>query len=401
MSETRYDWLVDGQPTQNRYTVLGDITGSIQISMDFKPTFTTEKRGTLTIAFVNMSTYRTLLRSIPGIDGNNLLTKILGFIPDKLFQFKERPVIQLPIKFGSSSFLDADLRQVFKRECGKWRLNNLLRDAMIDISHKPSFSTGQLLKFPFGRSSAFGLQFGSEMRKLRSGILHSRRIEKCVVGTDCNVDNTPINPKNRSFRNKFQSIRFKLAVQIKRIIVLTKRQRRRFGFPCQILPVIFRNTKHGSDSTIGCCNGSIPRSQKHVDNTGIIPHCRILFTERFKLTFHRFQRFASNISRTLYQRGWEIGNGLSNIVIGSIMAVNFTNRMGFETPCGTDVKCHGIIPHGFQERIARIRRNIQFQLNCPNHIHILYQLEYITFGGGRCEAISLVTEVTSFLAPRS
>jgi len=42
MSLTRYNWLVDGQPTQNRYTVLGDVTGSIEVSMEFKTTVPTE-----------------------------------------------------------------------------------------------------------------------------------------------------------------------------------------------------------------------------------------------------------------------------------------------------------------------------------------------------------------------
>ena len=36
MSETSYNWLVDRQPTQNRYTVVGDVTGSIEVSMEFK-----------------------------------------------------------------------------------------------------------------------------------------------------------------------------------------------------------------------------------------------------------------------------------------------------------------------------------------------------------------------------
>ena len=36
MSKTRYNWLVDGQPTQNRYTVMGDVTRSIEVGMEFE-----------------------------------------------------------------------------------------------------------------------------------------------------------------------------------------------------------------------------------------------------------------------------------------------------------------------------------------------------------------------------
>ncbi len=68
MSGTRYDWLVDGQPTQNRYTVLGDVTGSIEVSMEFKTTVSAEVLGTVPVTFVDVTTGRTLL-------GNEGITK--------------------------------------------------------------------------------------------------------------------------------------------------------------------------------------------------------------------------------------------------------------------------------------------------------------------------------------
>ncbi len=212
MSETRYDWPVDRRPTQVRYTILGDVTGSIKIGVDFKPTFTTLEGGAITITFVDMPANRTLLRSVPGIDRNNLLTKILGFVPDKLLQLIKRPIVQFPVKLSTAPFLDTDLSEVFKGECCKWFLDYLLRDTVIYISYKPSFSTGQFTEFPFGRSSAFRLKSGSEICVLRPRILHRPGIEKCVIGTNCNVDNAPVNAENRLFRDNLWSVRFNLAM---------------------------------------------------------------------------------------------------------------------------------------------------------------------------------------------
>jgi len=383
MSETCYDWPVDGRPTQVRYTVSGDVTGSIKIGVDFKPTFTTLERGTITITFVDVPANRTLLRSVPGIDRDNLLTKILGFVPDKLLQLIKRPVVKFPVKLSTAPFLHADLSEVFKSEYRKWFLDYLLRDTVIYISHKPSFSTGQFTEFPFGGPSAFGLKLSSEICVLRPRILHRPGIKKCVIGTDCNVDNTPINAENRLFRDTLRGICFNLAMQIKHTVVLTDRQGRGFDFPCQIWTVIFRDTERGFNPTIGGRNGCVPGSQEHVYNPGVVSHCRIHFTERFKLTFNRFKSLTSNVSRALYQRGREIGNRLPDIVIGSIVAINLADRTGFKTPCRTDIKSHSIISHGFQERIAGIRRNIEFQLNCPNHIHILVVLDNILNGVDR------------------
>ncbi len=155
MSETRYNWLVDRQPTQNRYTVVGDVTGSIEVSMEFKSAVPTEILRTIPVTFVDVAAGRTFLRGVPGINGDNLLTYIFGFVSDKLFQFVERPVVEFPIELSTATFLNTDLGEVFKCEYRRWGLNNLLRDTMVDISHKPSFSTSQLPQFADTGSSAF------------------------------------------------------------------------------------------------------------------------------------------------------------------------------------------------------------------------------------------------------
>ena len=218
--ETRYNWLVDRQPTQNRYTVLGNVTGSIEVSMEFKSAVPTEILRTIPVTFVDVAAGRTFLRGVPGINGDNLLTYIFGFVSDKLFQFVERPVVQFPIKLCSTSLLHTDFRQIFECKHGVRELNNMLRDTVVGISHKPSFSTRQLPQFTDAGTSAFGLQFSSEMCVFTTDILHSRRIKKCVVGTDCDVDNTPINSEDRPFRSYLRGIGFKLTMQVERIIVL-------------------------------------------------------------------------------------------------------------------------------------------------------------------------------------
>ena len=195
--------------------------------------------------------------------------------------------------------------------------------------------------------------------------------------------------------------RFKLAMQIERIVVLAKGQGRGFNFPRQVLSVIFRDTERDLNPAISGREGCILGIQTHPDNSGVVSHCRILFTERLKLTFHRFQAFTSNISCTLHKRGREIRNGLPDILIGCIVAVNLADGVVIKTPCGADVKSHRVISHGFQERLSAIRRNVKFQLDCPNHNHILVVLEHILNGGDRCGAIPPTAKAVGFLAPRS
>lgn len=369
--------------------------------MEFKTAVPAEILRTVPVTFVDVTTGRTLLRGIPGIYGDNLLTYIFGFIPDKLFQFIERPVVQFPVELGSTSFLHADFRQIFECEHGIRELNNMLRDTMVSISHKPSFSTRQLPQFAGAGSSAFGLEFGSEMGAFATDILYSRRIKKCVVGTDSDVDNPPVNSKNRLFRDYLWRIGFKLTMQVEPIGVLAKGQGRGLDFPRQVSPVIFRDVEHDLNPTIRSRKGCIFGLKTYPNNSGVVSHCRILLTERFEMALHRFQRFTSNISCTLNKRGREIRNRLSNISVSSIMAINLTDRMGIKPPSRADVKSHGVISHGFQERFSTIRRNIKFQLDCPNHNHMLTVLGNILNGGDWCGAIHPMVKTTGFLAPRS
>jgi hypothetical protein len=360
---------------------LGDVTGSIEVSMEFKPAGTAKELGTVPVTFIDVSASRTFLRGVPGIHEDNSFTEIFRFVPDKLFDLVERPVPELAIKRFPAPILHTDFGQIFECKHSIGELNNLLRDTVIDVSHKPSFSTGHFAEFPLCGSSAFGLEFGSEMGVFTTDVLHSRRIKKCVIGADCDVNDSTVNPEDVNFVDGFGSPDLKLAVQVKPVLGSVEGQSRGFNFPREVLPVVFWDTECDFDPAIRGRDGCIPGFKTNADYPLVVSHCRELFTERFMRTLDRFQRFTRNVSCTLHKRGREIRYRLSNVLISGVVAVNLTYRPGFKTPCRTDVKSHGIISHSFHERLPAIRRNRKFQLNCPNHSHISASLKEILNGG--------------------
>ncbi|MDD3110828.1 MAG: hypothetical protein PHU26_00860, partial [Methanofollis liminatans] len=110
--------------------------------MELKPTPPTPEQMAFPVSFVGMPTHRTFLRGVPGVHLDNLLPQSPGLIPEKLFEFVERPCVQFPVELFASPFLNPDLRKVFQREDRVIRVHNLLRDTVIGISHKPSFPSG-------------------------------------------------------------------------------------------------------------------------------------------------------------------------------------------------------------------------------------------------------------------
>lgn len=369
-SETRYIRLVDGQPTQASYTGLGNVTRSVEVGMKFKPAVPAEELRSVPVAFVDMAAGRTLLGSKPCIDKDDLLAKILCFKLKKMFQLVKRPGIQFPNDASPSTFLNADLGKVFESEYGSRGLNDLLRDAVIDISHKPSFSTRKFTEFPASGSSAFRLKLLAKVRELGASVLHLSGIEKRIVGADCDVDKATVNTENRLFLDGFRSPGLNLAVQVKSPIVPAKGKSRRLDLPRQELPIVIRKCEGSLDPPIGACDSSEAGIEKDPDHTLIVAHSRILLAERFGFTLHNLQRVTGTISRALHQRGREIRNRLSNALIGRVVAVYLVGRMVGKAPLGTGIERHGIIPHGLHERFPTFRRNVKFQLDCPNHNHI-------------------------------
>lgn len=399
MSLTRYDWLVDGQPTQTRYTGMGDVTGSIEVGMEFETTGTTQELRTITVPFVGVTTDRTLLRGITGIYKNHLLSEVLRFIGKELLELVERPVIEFAVHLGSTPLLHTDFGQIFQCKDRIIRVYNLLRDTVINVSHKPSFSPGNFAEFPLGRTSAFGLQPLAKICAFGTSVLHQLGIKKGVVGADSDVYNTPVNTEYLLVFYKVRSLGFHLAVQVKCLVSLIKGHSGRFHLPTNVLPVIFGNCKCRFDTSFTGGKSSIPGVKTNSDHSLVVTHGRILFTERLCMALHRFQTLTRIIPCTLHKRGREIRNRLSDILVGGVVAVHLVCGTGVKSPFGTGVERHSVIPHGLQERLTPIRRNTKFQLNCPNHTHILTVLGNKVNGGEWCGAIHPTTKVVGFLAP--
>ena len=126
--------------------------------MEFKTAFTASESRTIAVPFIGMPTVGTLLRSIPGIYEEDMFSKSLSLVSDKLFKLVERPAVEFAIEFTTSTLLDSDFAQIFKSKYSIFRVHNFLRYAVIDISRKQSLATRKTLKLSFGRRSAFGLQ---------------------------------------------------------------------------------------------------------------------------------------------------------------------------------------------------------------------------------------------------
>ena len=194
---TRNVWLSYSQPTVHRFTENGNISGSIEVSMYLKPTLNTFERMSLSIPFIDMSTDRAFLTCVSRVNSYNRFTNSLSLISDKLFKFIERPIIKFPSKiYSSGSALNSYAGQIFNSKNVKRHSHNFFRDTVIDFGNKPLLFPANLPEKFFSRFSAFALKFRSKKCVLCSHVFDWLAIEKSIIGSHGDINNSPINSKN-------------------------------------------------------------------------------------------------------------------------------------------------------------------------------------------------------------
>ena len=349
--------------------------------MELEPTFPASERRTFPVSFVGMPTYRALLRGVSGINEDNLLSQSLSLVLKKLFKFVERPVVQFPVELLTSPFLNPDLREVFESEDRVIRVHNLLRDTMVSISHKPFFPSGDPAEFPLCRPGAFGLQLLTKMSVFRPYVLHRFGVEKSVVRADCDIHDPSVDPEHLNLRYRFHVWMLHRDVEVKHLLSPVIGESRSRDLPGEVLAMILRDRERRFDPSSHRCNGRKTMHQVHRDDPLVVSHSgkRLSFWQG--LTLHGFQGLTRAITRTLHQRGREIRNRLTNTLVSCLVVLHLVPHMVLEPPLCRGRERDGIGPHRIEESSRATFRQLEFERDCPNHIHILIMIVEKCNGG--------------------
>lgn len=339
--------------------------------MEFKSTFATSERRTFTVPLVDVTALRALLRGVPGVYEKHVLPKGLSLVPKKLLELVKRPVVELAVELLTSSLLDSDLAQIFESKHRKIRFRDLLRYAMVHVSHKPSFLAGETLELAFCRLGAFRLQLSAKVSILSSGIFDLLRVVKRVIGADCNVHDTSIDTKHLELGYRFKIVMFKGHMQIERVGSSIIGYRGRFDLPSEIVSVVQRDKERCLDSSLDGRDRSDTVNEVHCNNSLVVPHRSERSSLWKRSALRGFQSFASTISSPLYQRRWKIRNTLTDKLVGGVMVIDFVPRLVLKSPFSGSRKSLGISSHRFSESNSVLIAHPKLESNRSKHIHIV------------------------------
>lgn len=190
-STARYDWPVDGGPT--------DILRSVKVSVGLVPARdTTEIRLAGPVRFGNVPALGTRSAGVSWVNKDHGNTSETRLVRDEQLQLRERPAMQNGPLFAPSPDPVTDTAQFFKSNTspGAFSLgHDLLRNAVVGVSGEPSFTTGKTFQFPLRRARLLGLQFASEFAVSEPHVVDAVASDRLTIRISGYMDDAQVNAK--------------------------------------------------------------------------------------------------------------------------------------------------------------------------------------------------------------
>jgi hypothetical protein len=143
-----------------------------------------------------MATLRAFTTGVAGIDLDKRYSRKDGFVPQEASQLCECPRVKNRSLFAPSPNPRSYTRQFFDGDTAIRAfgfLNDLFRNAMVDVCSKASFFAREFLQVTFCRLTLRRLKVGTKFAVAIANIIHGRATVSLTIGVCGNLDNTKIN----------------------------------------------------------------------------------------------------------------------------------------------------------------------------------------------------------------
>lgn len=357
MLRTRYIRLIDRQPTHVGTAIMSDITGGVKVGVKLETTRPTAIARAVAVTFVGVSTIRTFLRRVTGIDKHDVLTGSFRFISQELFKLVERPRVEKSVHLSTPSLLHPYLAKVFKCEDSEGQCDKRFTNTVVNVSHKPSFPFAYNFKLPQSGTGAFGLKFSAKVGVFASCISNALSIEKRVVGTDRDVFYASVDAEHVTTANGWHVHRFHRDVQEKPLAI---RDSNAFHCPSEVLPITLWDRETRFHSPGNRSDRSEPIVESDTNDTVVIPHSRTRFLLRERFALIPLERLTCAVSRTLHKRRGKRRIS-TKLVIRPFMILNFIPRVVFKAPLCRGVECFGVLIRRSKELLSILIGKMQLE----------------------------------------
>jgi len=326
-NRTRYNRLVDGQPTSLSFTEAGDVTCGIEVCMEFEGTSLASVDEPCPVALADVTTSGTSLARISGVDIDDGLALSVGFVLDEPLELAEGPIPELPVEAPPESLVSSDpeLLQCHGVErLGQYPVGYLV----VDIGHEAFFPARESFELPLGGAGAFGLKSPTGMLVFSFDLSNVRRPVESVVGEDGMVDHACIDPEDgvrwpdgrrplldHDAEDEYMAIIGELGGD---------------GLPTIVSPEISRQRDRYPDPALDTRKGHEPPSEFGRECPLVVSDGRPSTFERQSLEFHPFQHLGSVVPGGCDDGRWNRGIFLSDGVVCEMVELELVDDLVLE-----------------------------------------------------------------------
>lgn len=324
---TCHDWLVDSNLLLKELAESNDVSSSIKISVQNQPTIITFVPDPLAVGLSDLTTVAASLAGVFGVDMFNALAESLSLVFEELLELPEAPSAQESVKPLTLAFAFSDAQLLDNEELCVTQ-SYLLADTVVDISHKPLFSSTELPEMPLCRTSAFALELRFEPLVFTFDSTNLSAVEKLSITRDDWIDNPSINSK--SFDNcDFWHISM-LGYHIEDSLTIFDTECCSSNLPIKIGCEVGRNFERQFNSAECCGYFDNTFFQEGFEGIVVEPNGRQLLFDWQSPELFTFEHVTCLVASSCYETAIQTWPALSNSSVGSPVKLQFVVHLQLE-----------------------------------------------------------------------
>ena len=310
---TCHDWSVDSNLLPKELAEGNDVSSSIKVGVQSQPTIIALIPDSFAVGFSNLAAVRAGLTCVLGADVFNSLSESLSFVLQELLELFEAPGTQELVEPPTLVFASSDTQLLDDKELCIPQ-SYLLADAVVDISHKPLFSSAKLPEMPLCGTSAFALQLRFEPLVSAFDSTNLSAVKKLSVTCDDGVDNPSVNAKSLSDCD-FWDIPI-LGYHVEDNLTILDAECCSGNLPIKVRCEVGRDFERQFDSAKGCGDADNALLQERLKGVVIEPDSRQFLFDWQPPELLTLQHITSLVAGSCYKAAIQIGPAFSDGPVG-------------------------------------------------------------------------------------
>lgn len=355
-----YDWLIDRQPAQQGVAELGDVSGSVQISVQAETTLPAFEQAVVPVSSFNMSADGAGLAGVSGIYIDDVFPQGFGFVFQETLELPITPTAQEGVELPALFFLPLDLK-LFQNKSVCYSFRYPLAQTVVDVSHKPSFSTAKTLKVSHSGRSAFALQPCFQPLVASFDSAEDSAVEELVVAGYDRIDNASVYAED-SFRG-FLSRSFEFGDKVQDDVPTFHSECCGSDFTRSIFDVAFWDVDRDFDSTFERGQGDDIGLQEGSESIVVQSNRRNLFLNRESLQLLPLEHVAGLVTGSTDVTTVEFRIQPPNLLVGGVVEFGLVEGLTLETSFEGDVAGCVVEPYRLSDSLVKR----EFQVDCSPH----------------------------------